>query len=104
MAQVLGKLVDSETRCEHYASPKDIIAIKFYCCKTYYPCYKCHQECREHAIKQWPKEKFNEQAIFCGVCKSEHTIEAYLNTTKCPICSSAFNENCSLHYPMYFDV
>ncbi|MEI2340752.1 hypothetical protein V8V71_18610, partial [Priestia megaterium] len=39
---VKGDTVDSETRCMHYRTDKDIIAIKFYCCNTYYPCYQCH--------------------------------------------------------------
>lgn len=104
MVKVYGYVVDSETRCEHYASEKDIIAIKFYCCGKYYPCYKCHAESESHSIKRWPKAKFNEKAILCGVCKTEHTIETYFNHDSCPVCSSAFNANCSLHYHIYFNV
>ncbi|HLQ82327.1 MAG TPA: CHY zinc finger protein [Pseudogracilibacillus sp.] len=104
MIKINGKVIDDETRCEHYASKKDIIAIKFYCCEEYYPCYKCHEESVAHQIKAWPKEKFNEQAIFCGVCKSEFSIEAYLNQQTCPTCSSVFNENCRFHASIYFEV
>lgn len=104
MVKVYGKLIDEETRCEHYASKKDIIAIKFYCCQTYYPCYKCHAESTNHAIKQWPKEKFNEQAVLCGVCKTEHTVETYLKIDTCPTCAAQFNENCSTHHAIYFEV
>lgn len=103
MVKIHGKLVDDETRCEHYASVKDIIAIKFYCCDTYYPCYKCHEECTNHAIERWPNTAFNMPAILCGVCKTEHMIETYLNTTRCPQCASLFNENCSFHYHLYFE-
>ena len=36
---VAGDVIDSETRCTHYHSELDIIAIKFYCCDTYFPCF-----------------------------------------------------------------
>ena len=41
---VAGNVIDSETRCAHYHTELDIIAIKFYCCDTYFPCYQCHEE------------------------------------------------------------
>lgn len=104
MVKIYGKVVDDETRCEHYASEKDIIAIKFYCCGKYYPCYKCHQEAEDHSIQRWPKEEFDQQAILCGVCQTEQTIETYMNHNTCPECDSPFNENCRLHYPIYFEV
>ena len=47
-----GLLVDSETRCEHYHSLLDIIAIKCKCCNTFYPCYQCHQFCESHGTKR----------------------------------------------------
>lgn len=104
MIQVKGKLVDHKTRCEHYAMETDIIAIKFYCCHTYYPCFKCHEACAGHEIIPWPKNLMHHQAILCGVCKSELTIETYLTVTACPNCTSAFNENCSKHEAIYFDM
>ncbi|HLR59318.1 MAG TPA: CHY zinc finger protein [Pseudogracilibacillus sp.] len=104
MIKVFGKVVDNQTRCEHYASEKDIIAIKFYCCGKYYPCYKCHRETANHPAKRWPKEMFGEKAILCGICKTEHTIEAYMGSKACLECASPFNENCRFHYPIYFEV
>ena len=44
MLKVYGSLVDNETRCIHYHTFLDIIAIKFKCCEKYYPCYQCHNE------------------------------------------------------------
>lgn len=44
MPKVYGSLIDTETRCRHYFTEEDIIAIKFKCCNKYYPCYKCHNE------------------------------------------------------------
>ncbi|RDW16225.1 CHY zinc finger protein [Oceanobacillus chungangensis] len=103
MMKIYGPIVDDQTRCKHYATEKDIIAIKFNCCGKYYPCYKCHNECESHAISVWKKEEFNELAIICGVCKTEHPIYLYLDTGKCMNCNATFNEGCKKHYHLYFE-
>jgi len=36
---VRGVDVGPETRCRHYDSELDVIAIRFPCCETFYPCY-----------------------------------------------------------------
>lgn len=36
MPKVYGSLIDTETRCRHYFTEEDIIAIKFKCCNKYY--------------------------------------------------------------------
>ena len=101
--KVYGKLVDSETRCEHYHSPLDIIAIKFKCCDKYYPCYECHEETTDHTAMVWNKDEGDTKGILCGVCKYELTINEYMNSNdKCPNCRSAFNPNCRKHYHLYF--
>jgi uncharacterized CHY-type Zn-finger protein len=41
--QIRGAEVDKETRCAHYCSPLDIIAIKMACCGVYYACKDCHE-------------------------------------------------------------
>ncbi|WP_240948495.1 CHY zinc finger protein [Bacillus sp. RO1] len=102
--QVLGKTVDDHTRCVHYHSDKDIIAIKFHCCGEYYPCYQCHEEHADHPISIWPKEKFHTKAVVCGDCKFEMTIHEYLNSHSiCPKCSSLFNSGCENHHHLYFE-
>lgn len=103
MRKIYGYIIDNETRCKHYHSEKDIIAIKFKCCQKYYPCYKCHEECEDHTISLWGKEEFNELAIICGVCKKEHTISEYLQTDRCVNCHSVFNSGCRNHYHLYFE-
>ncbi|NIK76853.1 putative CHY-type Zn-finger protein [Paenibacillus castaneae] len=100
---IYGPVIDNETRCIHYHTEKDIIAIKFKCCNRYYPCYKCHEEHADHSITQWPKEQFDEFAILCGCCHTELTIQQYMNTANCPHCGTFFNERCALHYPIYFE-
>jgi uncharacterized CHY-type Zn-finger protein len=99
-----GKLIDAETRCEHYHSEKDIIAIKFKCCNTYYPCFECHQENTGHSSLKWKKEEFNNIAILCGHCKYEMSINSYMQSNhQCPSCKAHFNPNCSNHYHLYFE-
>ena len=96
--------IDLETRCKHYHSRNDRIAIKFYCCGEYFPCFNCHQEygCGKKAV--WPQSKFDERAILCGSCGKELTIHEYLNSDDaCPSCRQAFNPGCSLHYDLYFE-
>ncbi len=103
MSKVYGHTVDRQTRCTHYHTETDIIAIKFKCCHKYYPCYKCHQECEDHEIAVWKKEEFDELAILCGVCGTEHTIREYLQTNHCVHCHSDFNEGCQNHFHIYFE-
>jgi uncharacterized CHY-type Zn-finger protein len=88
MIRVKGKLVDQQTRCEHYHSALDIIAIKFKCCGDYYPCYQCHGECADHEPAVWKKEEWNTKAVLCGACKHELTINEYLGSNNsCPHCN-----------------
>lgn len=102
---VKGNLVDQETRCAHYHTVKDRIAIKFYCCNTYYPCFDCHEEEGCGEPKVWPKEKFNEKAVLCGSCGHELSISEYLQCeSQCPECNADFNSGCDLHRHLYFEV
>ena len=43
--------MDAETRCVHYRSALDIIAIKMACCGVYYACKDCHAALADHEIK-----------------------------------------------------
>lgn len=104
MIEVKGNVIDKQTRCVHYHSERDVIAIKFYCCQTYFPCVHCHEEhgCGKHAV--WPKERFHEKAVLCGVCQTELTIEQYMTSNyHCPHCNAAFNPGCQLHAHYYFE-
>lgn len=105
MPLIKGKPVDNQTRCVHYNSPLDVIAIRFKCCDTYFPCYHCHAETAGHLAQVWRVTEFTEKAVLCGVCKTELTITAYLESRNvCPACGAGFNPNCSAHYPLYFEV
>ncbi|WP_163526142.1 CHY zinc finger protein [Halobacillus ihumii] len=101
---VKGVNVDQHTKCAHYHTDVDIIAIKFYCCNDYYACYFCHQEVSNHNVSKWPKSRWSERAILCGSCKHELTISEYMASTNCPHCESRFNEKCSNHFHLYFEM
>ena|SRR5438045_2381055 len=104
MIIIKGKIIDDQTRCVHYHSSLDIIAIKFKCCNNYYPCYYCHEEEADHQPQVWKKDEHNTKAVLCGVCKHEMTIREYLNSdNNCPSCSSKFNPKCADHYHFYFE-
>jgi uncharacterized CHY-type Zn-finger protein len=101
---IRGQIVDDHTRCIHYHSPLDIIAIKFKCCDEYYPCYQCHEEEAGHVAQTWKKDEWNNTAILCGDCGKEMTIHQYMQSgNHCPFCNAAFNPNCSRHYHLYFE-
>ena len=102
---IYGKPIDEQTRCEHYNSALDVIAIKMACCKNYYPCILCHNETAGHTATVWPKEAFDVKAVLCGSCKTEMSINEYFSSNAtCPSCGAAFNPSCSKHYHLYFKI
>jgi len=101
---VKGKLVDDQTRCVHYHSTLEVIAIKFKCCNQYYPCYHCHHDNAGYAAEVWEKASFKTKAILCGVCLKEMTIAAYKDCNyECPFCKVSFNPKCINHDHLYFE-
>jgi uncharacterized CHY-type Zn-finger protein len=99
-----GLDVDAETRCHHWNSDVDVIAIKFACCETYYPCFECHEAVTDHEAERWPRERFDEPAVLCGVCGTELAIETYLDCEDtCPSCDASFNPGCRTHHHLYFE-
>ena len=101
---IKGIQVDEQTRCIHYHSPLDIIAIKFKCCYEYYSCYYCHQEQAGHPARVWSKTEFDSMAVLCGSCKHEMSISLYHECEyTCPFCHAAFNPRCFTHNHLYFE-
>ena len=101
--EVTGVDVDAQTRCAHYNSELDIIAIKFKCCERWFPCFECHKERADHKAETWPPEAWNEAAILCGVCGHQMTINEYMaSNNTCPKCKAGFNPGCANHYELYF--
>ncbi|GLK28884.1 hypothetical protein GCM10017608_28190 [Agromyces luteolus] len=101
--RVLGAVVDDETRCVHYRTDVDIVAIRFACCGEYYPCHLCHEEAAGHPARQWPLGERDARAILCGACGAELPIATYLEVDACPECRAAFNPRCRLHTHLYFE-
>jgi uncharacterized CHY-type Zn-finger protein len=101
--EINGLQVDSNTRCEHYHSEIDIIAIKFKCCQKWFPCFECHTALSDHSPQVWSLSESDEKAVLCGNCRHQLTISEYFNCQAvCPNCAHRFNPKCANHYHLYF--
>lgn len=101
---VLGVDVDVQTRCAHWRSPLDIVAIRMKCCGVYWACKDCHAALAGHAIEVWPRAAWEERAVLCGACGAELTIRGYLaSPDACPACDAPFNPGCRHHHHCYFE-
>ncbi|WP_170972334.1 CHY zinc finger protein [Natronorubrum halophilum] len=101
---VRGVDVGSETRCAHYRTDLDVVAFKFACCEQYYPCYRCHEAVTDHDASPWPRDRFDESSVLCGVCETELTVPEYLEAEyRCPSCDAAFNPGCRAHAERYYE-
>ena len=103
--KVHGLDVDRETRCRHWHSARDIVAIRMKCCGLYYACKDCHDALAGHSLEAWPESDRNEKAILCGACRNEIAICDYLRAPdSCTSCGALFNPNCRLHHHFYFSL
>lgn len=101
--EIRGIGLDAQTRCAHYRTALDIIAIKMKCCGVYYACKDCHEALADHPIEVWPHAEWTTRAVICGACGHEMTIEQYMQSGyQCPACGAAFNPGCRKHYHFYF--
>jgi len=102
---VRGLNLDSQTRCQHYHGPTDIVAIKMKCCGLYYACKDCHEALADHSITVWPESEWNQQAVLCGACGAILSILQYMHSdSRCPACGAPFNPKCLSHYFFYFQI
>jgi uncharacterized CHY-type Zn-finger protein len=102
--EVYGSDVDSQTRCAHYHSDVDIIAIKFKCCEKWFPCFECHTEFTQHTPEIWSANEFDTPAVLCGGCGHQLSISDYLECNSvCPNCCRRFNPGCARHRHLYFE-
>ncbi|WP_293384699.1 CHY zinc finger protein [Phenylobacterium sp.] len=100
---VRGLDLDPQTRCAHWHSDLDVIAIKMACCGTYYACHDCHAALAGHPPRVWAVEEFDEPAVLCGACGTELSVSAYLACgSRCPHCGAGFNPGCHKHRRLYF--
>jgi|SRR6056297_3034063 len=99
---VRGVAVDPATRCAHYDSDRDVVALRFACCDAYYPCFRCHEAVADHDAERLPVES-PDPAVLCGACGVELTPREFVDGThECPDCGTAFNPGCGDHYDRYF--
>ena len=102
MVQAQGLLVDDESRCVHYHSEKDIVALQCYECKKYYACYQCHDTLESHVFSPYPLILKEARPILCGSCKTLLSYEEYTEKGTCPFCNAQFNPACQKHHSIYF--
>jgi len=102
MIEAQGFLVDKQTRCIHYHSKLDIIALQCYDCKKYYACYRCHDSLENHPFEPYPLSLIQGKPILCGVCLKLLTYKQYKESLSCPFCFSRFNPGCQNHKERYF--
>ncbi len=101
--EVRGIDLDRNTRCAHYRTDRDIVAIKMKCCGLYYACKDCHEALADHPIEVWSEAEWNQLAVLCGACQKQMTIRQYMESgSMCPECGAAFNPGCRKHYQFYF--
>ena len=101
--EVRGIDLDAQTRCAHYKTDLDIIAIRMRCCGVYYACKDCHEALADHSIEVWPQAEWGQAAVLCGACGFELSIAQYMASGyTCPDCGAAFNPGCRNHYRFYF--
>lgn len=99
---VHGAPIDAQTRCVHWATELDVLAILFPCCDRWYPCHDCHEEHADHAAVPWDATAGAREALLCGVCGGTSTIADYRATSRCSRCDREFNPNCRRHHHLYF--
>lgn len=101
---VRGVDVDPDTRCAHYHSDRDVVAFRFACCETYFPCFRCHAETADHDVVPWPRDRFDEPSVLCGACGTTLTVPEYLEADyQCPSCDASFNPGCRDHLDLYVE-
>jgi uncharacterized CHY-type Zn-finger protein len=96
-----------QSRCQHWHSELDVLALLSPCCHKYYSCSACHDALEDHPLVPWPAVTDPETpALLCGVCERTCTIGEYLGSggQRCPrtACGAAFNPGCKSHWPAYF--
>jgi uncharacterized CHY-type Zn-finger protein len=94
-----------QTQCVHYHSERDVVAIRFKCCDTFYACIRCHDDLADHTAARWRKDERETRAVLCGNCEKTLSIAEYLGCGNfCPFCGAAFNPRCGDHHEYYFEI
>ena len=97
-----------------------MVALRFGCCETYWPCDACHDAAADHEAVPWPSDRFDEPAVLCGACGTTITARSYLDgdsearrtagsratpdDDNCPACGAAFTPGSRTHHDRYFEL
>lgn len=101
---VHGVDLDPQTRCAHWHSAFDVVAIQMRCCGQFYACRECHDELEDHPVEVWPRKEWDARAVLCGVCRATLTVREYIEgPSRCPGCGAGFNPGCKGHQGLYFE-
>ncbi|MDW3648542.1 MAG: CHY zinc finger protein [Bacteroidia bacterium] len=103
--RVQGLELDSQSRCVHWNSELDIVALRMPEDEAFYACYECYEAIHHTLPPRWKKEDFEEaKSILCGQCGTVMSVRTYLDSKNhCPSCKSSFNPGCAKHYHFYFE-
>jgi uncharacterized CHY-type Zn-finger protein len=63
---IYGIELDTATRCVHWRSDRDILAIWAPCCETYYSYLACHAAAADHPLERIPESAFDTPGALCG--------------------------------------
>lgn len=75
MQEYFGIGLDSSSRCYHYHTKLDIVALKCSVCQKYYACYKCHDALEEHCFAATKSDETF--PVLCGSCRQMLTLKEY---------------------------
>lgn len=97
--KIYGIKIDQQSRCIHYHTKNDIVALMCRQCQKFYACYKCHDELNNHTFR--PVYANQVHNILCGNCRSLLKYNQY-KLNYCPYCQHSFNPKCIIHHSIYF--
>ncbi len=97
--EIHGVAVDSQGRCGHYHSPRDVVANKCDTCGSFWACHKCHEELAGHPFGRMDS---HHKAVLCGNCGKLMNRVEYESSFACPQCEHEFNPGCKTHRDLYF--
>jgi len=98
--KIRGVDVDTQGRCAHYRSERDIVANRCATCDDYWACHACHAELTVHPFGRMRIDA--PASVLCGNCRHTMGYGVYSQATACPSCGHDFNPGCSMHSSLYF--
>ncbi|KRL43329.1 CHY zinc finger protein [Lacticaseibacillus manihotivorans] len=96
--KIYGQQLDVASRCRHYHSDLDVVALWCGQCQKFWACYEFHDAMGDHEFVPLPKAQ---ALVLCGACRCMMTYSQY-QSGACPNCWYPFNPRCELHTDHYF--